>query len=268
MINFSSPEKTDEIASALLFNDTYTGYIRTVSVKDDNYVIFLAMSKQIQYVKKFRSQGKSVLSIDTTYNLCDLWLTDTSFKNEHLINSSGNHPIFLGPSFHFRKVESAFSHFFFEMVSLDPEIIDLEKIGTDLDNAIYNGFSILAKNLGKLLCAFHLKRADKQKLSNLCKGKDFIQSDCKSIIHDIYGTKYGSVQEYGLADSLTKEEFNAKLSALSSKWNAIFPGFHKWFSKKRKETFKECVIEAARENTGIDGLYYTNDVGCMHFKEK
>ena len=76
-----------------------------------------------------------------------------------------------------------------------------------------------------------------------------------------------SVQEYGLADSPTKEEFNAKLSALSSKWNAICPGFHKWFSKKRKETFEECVIEAARETTGIDGLYYTNDVECMHFMQ-
>ena len=32
--------------------------------------------------------------------------------------------------------------------------------------------------------------------------------------------------------------------------------------------FEDCVIESARESTGIDGLYYNNDVECMHFKEK
>ena len=111
-VNFSSPEKTDEIAFALLFKGTYPGYVRTVSVQDDDYVIFLVTNKQIQDVKKMCCQGKSVLSVDTTYNLYDLWFTDTSFKNERLINSSGNHPIFLGPSFHFRKDESAFSRFF------------------------------------------------------------------------------------------------------------------------------------------------------------
>ena len=32
--------------------------------------------------------------------------------------------------------------------------------------------------------------------------------------------------------------------------------------------FEDCVIESARESIGIDGLYYNNDVECMHFKEK
>ena len=227
-VQFSSKDNTDEISSALLFKDMYPGYVRTVSAQDDNYIIFLATDKQIQDVKKFCCRGNSVLSVDTTFNLCDLWLTDTSFKNERLINSSGNHPIFLGPCFlHFRKDEATFSRFFFEMISLDPEIIELGKIGTDLDMAIYNGFSILARNIGLLLCVYHLKTADKRKLSDLCKGNELSQSDSKSIINDIYGTKYGSIQEYGLADSKNKEELHAKLSALHSKWDAICPGFHK-----------------------------------------
>ena len=96
-VNLSSPEKTNEIASALLFKATYPGYARTVSVQDGDYVIFLATNKQILDVKIFSCQGKSVLSVDITYNLCDLSLTDTSFKNERLINSSGNHPIFWDP---------------------------------------------------------------------------------------------------------------------------------------------------------------------------
>ena len=58
---------------------------------------------------------------------------------------------------------------FFEIISLDREILNLGKIGTDLDNAIFNGFSILAKKLEKLLCVFHLKRADKNNLSELSK---------------------------------------------------------------------------------------------------
>ena len=144
----------------------------------------------------------------------------------------------------------------------------MEEIGTDLDNAIFNGFSILAKKLEKLLCVFHLKRADKKKLSELSKKSVVGRNVTKSIINDIYGKKYGSIHEYGLADSRNKDEFNTKLSAIASKWEAICPEFHKWFMKKRTEIFEDCVIESARESNGIDGLYYNNDVECMDFKEK
>ena len=40
-----------------------------------------------------------LFAIDTTFNLCDIWVTDTSYRDKRLINPvSGKHPVFLGPS--------------------------------------------------------------------------------------------------------------------------------------------------------------------------
>ena len=64
-----SEDKRDEISSGLSFKDSYPGY---VSIQDDDYIIFLATNKQIEDIRNFCCRGKSVLSVDTTFNLCDL----------------------------------------------------------------------------------------------------------------------------------------------------------------------------------------------------
>ena len=107
-------------------------------------------------------------------------------------------------------------------------------------------------------------RADKQKLSDLRKEKDFIQSDCKSIIHDYIGQNTGPFKNTGLL--ILRPKKNSMQSFLHSAQNGMrfVLGFTSGFPEKEKK----CVIEAARDKTGIDGLYYTNDVECMHVKEK
>ena len=76
----------------------------------------------------------SVLSIDTTFNLCDLWITDSCYKNTRIVNlATGNHPVFLGPlMFQFTK---DFSHLALEMMAVDSTIM----VGTDMNESIYNG---------------------------------------------------------------------------------------------------------------------------------
>ena len=149
----------------------------SVSIQDDDYIIFLATSKQIEDIKNF------IAAVKVFYRS----IQHSTFA------TFGNHPIFLGPTFfHFRKDEATFCRFFSEIISLDREILNLGKIGTDLDNAIFNGFSILAKKLEKLICVFHLKRADKKKLSELSKKSVVGRNVTKSIINDIHGTKYGT----------------------------------------------------------------------------
>ena len=66
----------------------------------------------------------SVLGIDTTFNLCDMWVTDTCYRNQRLTNpENGQHPIFLGPTlFHFTKDEQTFSRLALEMVDADPAL--------------------------------------------------------------------------------------------------------------------------------------------------
>ena len=72
----------------------------------------------------------SVLGIDTTFNLCELWITDSCYKNGRLVhNATGDHPAYLGPLlFHFTKEEFTFTRFALEMVGLNPEITNVRLV--------------------------------------------------------------------------------------------------------------------------------------------
>ena len=89
-----------------------------------------------------------------------------------------------------------------------------------------------------MLCVKHLSDRDKKKLiSLLARTSQKENSRLKStrdIISDIYGRKYETVFEYGLADSEDSADFESRLNTLKEKWDALCPGFMEWFSKKRK----------------------------------
>ena len=61
---------------------------------------------------RFCVKGNSVWQVDTTFELTDrLWLTDSSYQNESLINENGCHPTFPGPSmWHFRKTREVYRY--------------------------------------------------------------------------------------------------------------------------------------------------------------
>ena len=48
-------------------------------------MVFLGNDVQIADINK----GNGILSIDTTYNLCDNWLTDSSYKNKRFFIKCG-----------------------------------------------------------------------------------------------------------------------------------------------------------------------------------
>ena len=68
-------------------------------------------------------------------------------------------------------------------------------IGTDLEKAIFNGFSSQINSLKLLLCVRHLQINDKKKLG------DLKASNSKEILADIYGRQYDTIKEFGLPDS-------------------------------------------------------------------
>ena len=61
------------------------------------YYVFVYTDRQLHDIKQFCSRKDDTvpLAIDTTFNLCDLWLTDTSYGNKRLLNeSTGTSPVF------------------------------------------------------------------------------------------------------------------------------------------------------------------------------
>ena len=60
--------------------------------------VFLGTTVQLNDAAKFCCDMHEVLCIDTTFNLCELWLTDSCYDNLRLEANDGKHPICAGPS--------------------------------------------------------------------------------------------------------------------------------------------------------------------------
>ena len=143
-----------ELASIIEFQRREKEFVRNVSCIRDGFYVFLGTTVQLSDVAKFCCDMDEVLCIDTTFNLCEYWLTDTCYGNLRLQTKEGKNPIFIGPSIiHFERGEFFFNRFISEMCSFQPKIRSLKTIGTDQDKAIYNGFSSQIPELNFLLCS-------------------------------------------------------------------------------------------------------------------
>ena len=260
----------------LIKNQKEIDFIKGISVIKNAYFVYLYNSRQIRDVELFCccNTNPVPLGVDTTFNLCDLWLTDTSYQNQRLLKmSDGKNPVFLGPfMFHFTKNADVFSRFYLELRAGNPGLKDLKAVGVDMEAAIYNGFHVHGPEIKRLICVRHLKARDENKaLKLLAKTSKTSSQQAKAkyeVINDIYGERIGTSYEYGIVESLDKDDLCLKLDSLKDKWNALIPGFHTWFIENRKEMFVNSVIDSARKDIKVDGLFYQNDVESLHHVEK
>ena len=88
------------------------------------------------------------------------------------------------------------------------------------------------------------------------------------ILADISWCPYGSVKEFGLANSATGDDFESRLASLREWWDSLCVEIHVWFTAKSKDLFKEKVIEEARQGSNINGLYYNKDKESMNLKKR
>ena len=140
------------------------------------------------------------------------------------------------------------------MCSFQPNIRNINAIGTDQDVAIYRSFAAQIADLRLFLCVYHLQKNDAEKIWELVHQKE----THKNSVCDIYGRNYEEVKELGLVDSTDIDDFRINLC----------PGFHKWFSKKWASFFLQTVIESARTGTEVQGMYYNSLIESQHFREK
>eukprot|EP00112_Aurelia_sp_Birch-Aquarium-sp1_P014208 Seg3052.3 transcript_id=Seg3052.3/GoldUCD/mRNA.D3Y31 product="hypothetical protein" protein_id=Seg3052.3/GoldUCD/D3Y31 len=240
--------------------------IDRVIFSPSDYIAFNQIPYMMKNLKKFCVDGDSILRVDTTFELVDgLWLTDTTYSNEALLDSNGKHPEFPGPSmWHFKKNRETYRRFAGELVMNTPSLIELKKIGHDLDVAIPNGLTDLFTTAKKLWCTQHMQERDAFKLKQLGANKNTV----KRIMADIYGSQDDVIFQAGLADSADREDFSTKLESLQDIWDDLLPGFFSWFKKRRSVVFQECLIMQAREELGISGRFYTNGLELKHKLQK
>ena len=235
--------------------------VRTVVVSGDSYLAFLYTEKQLKDIELFccdPNDNKScVLGIDTTFKLCNMWITDTSYRNKLLLSSrTRKNPVHLGPvMMHFTKDEGTFRRFSVELISANPQLINLKKVGVDMEAAIFNGFQSVISKLLQLYCARHLRQRDEKAIDS-CHQKSSIadnnkRSYKKEIIWDIYRKCTSDILGKGIADATASDDFHARLFSLEPRWEKPCPGFCNWFLTHRKKEFFQSVIQSAREGTNV-----------------
>jgi len=254
--------ETEQLMASLQTNPSVSSVVFTkeeyVSVNSTPYIL--------EDLYRFCVIGNSVLQVDTTFELVEnLWLTDTSFANEALLNAKGKHPQFPGPSFfHFHKTRECYRRFAGELIILKPELSGIKKIGTDLDRALSNGMTDIFKDAAKLWCTHHMQERDLYKLKTLgCN-----QKTQSKILADIYGCQNEVLLQDGLADAEDADDYDAKLASFQPVWDELAHGFHTWFDKNRSDLFKDCLVMSSRENLGIEGRFTTNGLELKHKLQK
>ena len=129
--------------------------IKTVAVIYNGYIALAYTEKHSNDVGKFCCKATNSSSMDTTFNLCDMWITDTSYKNLWLINAdTGKNPAHSEPIMaHFTEKEKTFFLFALEPFLESPNLNNLKMVGVDLESAIYNYFRKIIPNVARLVRA-------------------------------------------------------------------------------------------------------------------
>ena len=141
-------ELHNDLSNVIRMQSQSCELIRKISTPGKSYQVFLGNDVQLQDVELFYCDNNGVLSVDTTFNLCDSWVTDTCYYNKKLLNSDGHNPAFLDPTLvHFQKDSSIFCWFLLEMCAHNAKIRDLCTIGTAQEITIFNSFSSILPNL-------------------------------------------------------------------------------------------------------------------------
>ena len=237
-------------------------FVQTVRFDSDSFSSVNYLPHMINDLKRFCVNGNSKFVVDTTFQNADkLWLTDSSYENESLIDENGKHPHFPGPSqWQFRKNQLSFRRIVGELIIADPNLQKMKKIGHDLDSATAAGLIDLLPSATHMWCTQHLQGADAEKL----RKKSANMQTGNRIMSDIYGCQVSTIVQDGLADALDPEDLTVKLESLKDVWEDLVSGFYEWFHKRRFTMFTTCLVQSARESLGISGRFYSNSLELKH----
>ena len=154
-------------------------------------------------------KGKSetaILAVDTTFNLCDIWITDISYRKKRIVNAENEeNPVsFQTIRLHFTKHQKTFSRFALGILACNPNVKNLKAIGIDFESAIYTGFKRVIPTLCRLICVRNLMKRGKRKLAELLPNTGRNTADRKQsssqILKVIYGTRFDNYYESGLVE--------------------------------------------------------------------
>lgn len=168
----------------------------------------------------FSINSKSILSIDTTYNVGNFYVMCTTYQRSKFVYSRTGKPAILpGPAmFHVRRSEKDFKYFSHSFLEVNQGFEEIAFVGGDRYQA-QNGFLRPLKSSIFLPCEKHVEDDISRKMSDF--GKSAMKNE---VLRDIFGDERN--KEKGLVDSTSRDEFLAKGIAVTDKWDSTEKSNH------------------------------------------
>lgn len=206
----------------------------------------------------------SVLTVDTTFNLGDFFVTPVTYHHLMLEDVyTGKHPIMVGPMLvHQRMQFSTFNYFASTLIGSNKMLRNVLAFGTDGDKNLTEALGHNFPFALQLRCFLHFKRNVKEKLHDLGIPKNVSQE----FLDDIFGKCDGSSKVEGLVDSSSVQNFDQQLEALEDPWNArelpyssqAGPKFYDYFVRFQADVVRHHMRKDLREAAGLGSpsLYF------------
>ena len=288
--NYGKPQKREdelkdvilELLSQSTSRDSFVTeraqpFIREFCLRHGNQPSMVSyLNQTLEDMRRFctcRTPTKSPFIVDTTFNICDYYFTQTAYMNLSVVlKHTGKHPWFPGPLLVHRSKKQEVFQYFWQSVKRDcPALEDLAILGTDEDEGMANG--ILSETSGTihLLGQEHVRLNIERKLDEF----DFPSAAKRRVVSDIFGGAAVSEGE-SLYGSSNAEEFDVKVKRMKKEWDELErtstrnspPKFVRYFETYKEIKIKNCMSKYIRDQAGIDGVYGQNPIEWLHFMSK
>ena len=234
----NTADQIQQLENLVTHNHPYVRSVVRVNAKTP--VIILYNDEQLTDIKNLCCTGRTVLGVDKTFNLCNVHVTVTCYKQLSVYRPGGDEctaPIFLGPVFlHDNSDFETYCTFFhhLKMKLIDANLTKLV-IGTDDEAAMVKAITTAFPESTHILCTRHLRENTNQKLLDDAVDK----TERKDILDRIYG-KDGILHA---DDTICFEE---KCNELEEHSSQISNKFQKYFTGRLKTLLKQKVNEPVR----------------------
>ena len=169
--------------------------------------------------------------------------------------------------FHVRRAKKDFKYFCYSLLEINKGFEGISFLGRDRDKA-HQGFRKPLMHSIFLPCKKHVEDDISRKLCDLGSGamKD-------EVLKDIFGDDKN--KEKGIVDSMSQDEFLAKVIAVTEKWDVLEKSKHpdkettfsEYFRSNIEEDMKNGMLLSVRRNVGLDDeFFYNNGQECANFK--
>ena len=197
--------------------DPCTAFVRRMHSSPELQVI-LCTNRQLKELEQICTNPElfSPLSLDVTFNMGDVYVAVTTYRNLLLKTKNNCHPVMIGPiMLHQQRLYESYYALASSVVQLSPKLKNILCYETDEEKNLYKAFGTVFPFAIHLLCDIHMEDNIMRKVIDLGIQKSLADEYKK----EIFGRRSGTVREPGLVDCLTEQDFQHRLNLLRPVWD-------------------------------------------------